>query len=742
MSLSLIAPKLALRRQVPKGPSVISIRCRAVILALAAGVFLNGCKRFPLFANANTDAGRDAALGPAPDPHARVDSRPPPMARPVALWEHAHSERQIDAALASTEGYIILDLGEEWTPYLFSERGSEAEPIQPSSFRVNYLALARGEFPNNQHGDRAREDEYLELYGIAPTLKLLRTRFHAVNDNACEHTLDLTALAAFNGAANNGQSDAVARRDAQRFDLLQVQVRRLLARNHAETLDTLDRTTLRAEDRDLLTQYDRVAPRQLAIRAAQTRLECEGFFRGVGRVSRGAIDWASHLALAKFEKRNRVYGWGALSRDTLEALRKTPFELEREAVVRVLTERAMQALGVLEDGSITQFRYRGRDGAQHPIRNMEAEVQAAVVEAFGLATPESTLAFLDGLGEMPSDAPRWVAIHGPELPEYYAGDMDLTVEIDRGDVWYDFPYDEQGNELPQSVERRPRTTIFTSYMGQRIPLARFGTTIGGWRTEFVDGVEWWKYKGSPFGPVVWTEIVSAPVWLPPETTPPKSLLNRTPRSRRRQNPLPYEVDYHETGPSYASAYGLVAAYHHPYAETEGGDLRLMGDEGIRSHGSVDYMSIMRRHSHGCHRLHNHIAVRLMSFVLAHRPHHRIGQQHINFQRDLEYQEETYHMEIREGGYVFNLDRPIRVEVLEGRVRGELQRPVEVLIPKFNPDMGAYVLPDGGAVAFRHGNLVEVPLPPPPLPTDGDGGVLPPPSLDASVPLVQRWQPVF
>lgn len=689
-----------------------------------------GCKRFPLFGSSEDERpDTGPALPPPPAEHERVDSRPPPMARPVALWESGHTEREIDAVRATEDGYILVDLGEEWTPYLFTERGSEAEAPQPNSFRANFLALARGEFPNNQHGDRAREDEYLELYGIPPTLKLLRTRFHAVNERECSRTLDMTAIASFTGSVNNNQSDATARRDAQRFDLMQVQVGRLLARHHVETLDALDRTTLRDEDQDLLSQYDRIAPRQLAIRAAQTRLECDGYFEGLGRRQRGALDWVMHLALAKFEKRNRLFGWGALTRDTLAALRKTPFELERESVIRVLTERAMQALGVIEDGSITNAQFRGRDGQQHPVRNMENEVREAVVAAFGLQTPESTLAFLDGLGEMPNDGARWVALRGPELPEYYAGDMNLTVEIDRGDVWYDFPYDPQGRELPQSVERRPRTTIFTSYLGQRIPIARFGTTIGGWRTEFVDGVEWWKYKNSPDGPVIWTEIVSAPVWLPPETTPPKDLLDRTPRSRRRQNPLPYEVDYHETGPSYASAYGLVAAYHHPYTENAAGDLRVMGDDGIRSHGSVDYMSIMRRHSHGCHRLHNHIAVRLMSFVLAHSPHQRRGQQRLNFQRDLEYEGETYHMEIREGGYVFTLNHPIRVEVLEGRVRGELQDPVEILIPKFDPLYGAYVLPDGGAVEFRHGALVEVPRPEPDLGfTD----------VDASVPLLQTW----
>ena len=142
-----------------------------------------------------------------------------------------------------------------------------------------------------------------------------------------------------------------------------------------------------------------------------------------------------------------------------------------------------------------------------------------------------------------------------------------------------------------------------------------------------------KYKNSPPGPRMWGRIVAAPVWLPPEGATDRSLLARNPRGRGAER---FQVNYHETGPSYASAYGLVAAYHQKFLETADGGIRLGGDEGIRTHGSVDYMSIMRRHSHGCHRLHNHIAVRLMSFVLAHRPHTREGQDLLYYRRILEH----------------------------------------------------------------------------------------------------------
>ncbi len=33
--------------------------------------------------------------------------------------------------------------------------------------------------------------------------------------------------------------------------------------------------------------------------------------------------------------------------------------------------------------------------------------------------------------------------------------MDLEVEIDRGDIWYDFPFDESGKQHEQQRERYP-----------------------------------------------------------------------------------------------------------------------------------------------------------------------------------------------------------------------------------------------------------------------------------------------
>ncbi len=658
--------------------------------------------------------------------HRRVDSRPPPMHQPVPLWENGATERMIDAVDAVDEGYVLLDLGEEWTPYIFTERGNAEEEPRPNAYRETYLALARGEFPDDHHGERARQDKYLELYGIMPTLGLLRERFRVVSRLECADGLDLTPLHEFDDFVAYRSNDK-ARSDAQRFNVVERQVRSILQRQGVEDVEQLDVSALDTTDQRRVRDYRALAPAHHAIRAAQARLECEGFFEGKGRYTRGALDWATHEALAEFERRHRVYGWGFIGRGTIDALRRTPAENEREAVLRVLTERAMHALGVIEDGS-TSMRgeeprtFEGADGQQHPIPNLEQELRQLLIAAFGLQTPESALAWLESFGDLGPEEERLVAFRGPALPEYYDDDMPLSVAIDRGDIWYDFPYDEEGNEVGQPVGRRPRLTVFTRYRDQRIPLARLGTTIGGWRSEFVDGTVMWKYKNSPVGERYWHQIVASPVWLPPDTTPPGDLLKRNPRGRGAEA---YYINYHETGPSYASAYGLVAAYHiRSVSRGEDGNIVARGDEGIRTHGSVDYMSIMRRHSHGCHRLHNHIAVRLMSFMLAHRPHRRVGQQQLAFRRDLEHEGHSYNLAIDQGGYVFQLEEPIVVDVLEGRIRGTRTTPIEHPIPKYDREIGAYLLPDGGAVRVsRTGQMTAIPRPVP------DGGV---PGMDGGV----------
>jgi hypothetical protein len=130
------------------------------------------------------------------------------------------------------------------------------------------------------------------------------------------------------------------------------------------------------------------------------------------------------------------------------------------------------------------------------------------------------------------------------------------------------------------------------------------------------------------------------------------------------------------GPGFQSAYGLVLAIHHEV--TRGGGLF---DNQIRTHGSVDYTSIARRFSHGCHRLVNSRAVRLFGFVLRHRKFDRLGSSALNVKRYFSVEGQRYGYEMATRGYYYQIKRPVPVNVLEGRVVGKVKKPIVAYVRK-------------------------------------------------------------
>jgi hypothetical protein len=266
-----------------------------------------------------------------------------------------------------------------------------------------------------------------------------------------------------------------------------------------------------------------------------------------------------------------------------------------------------------------------------------------------------------------------VAFRAPPLPSYYGKHMDLSVEIDRGDVWYDFPWDENGKEIAQPRVNYPTLTVFVEWQKQKIPLVRWRTTIGSWRSESVGGKVYYKYKNSDVGPRIWKDIVASPVWIPPETTPAKDLLTRKTLDRDVGPVTVVNTDV--MGPGFQSAYGLVMAIHHRKGTG------TMFDNQIRTHGSVDYTSIARRFSHGCHRIVNSRAVRMFGFILHRRPFDRVGNQAITLRRHFSVDDKAYEFLLDTRGYYFELKQPIPVVVTEGRIMGKRKQPIGALWPK-------------------------------------------------------------
>jgi hypothetical protein len=436
----------------------------------------------------------------------------------------------------------------------------------------------------------------------------------------------------------------------------------------------------------LAKRYRLYQTKLAVINQAQKRLKCEGLYGPGEKVRRMRFDHDTHRALARFERKHMLYGWGQLYGKTLRTLARPPLENNFATFKRVITERVVHSLGIIEDGSAPreddQEIPRARRSKLKRGPDLVSRYTRLVLQAMDLDTPKKVLRFF--LRQPPELFSHLrVAVKLPPLPDHYQRDMRFEVVIDRGDVWYDPPVRADGKRRSFPRRYRPTLTLYIRQGKRRVPLVRYHTTIGGWRKEYKDGKEYYAYKGSEVGPRIWRDIVAGPVWIPPATTPPKSLL----KAERRGGRWVRRVNREEMGPSYASAYGLVAAYH--IEEARRGKRVVWKDNGIRTHGSVDYMSILTRYSHGCHRLHNHKAVRLFSFILRHSKFVRRGQIPLAFARSFTVRGKRYRIQLDTRGYYYTLRRPVRVVVTEGRIRGKQKTPIEhfVAIPgkTYDPD---------------------------------------------------------
>ncbi|HEX7505956.1 MAG TPA: L,D-transpeptidase [Polyangia bacterium] len=652
--------------------------------------------------------------------------------------------RRESVAEARAQGLLDVDLSDEWAPFIFSESDGPGKSSKPNSYRATFIALANDrrspeellmETPQgalaalsaagvplekgaaeSSEGRRAiaeakravrvqRDRNYLEAYGIPPTLSVLLGRFEEDRGKGCYTQVDLPGLASFDGTVTY-QSREQSKREYGEALSDAAWVEKLLAGDKSAADATTgkvqmapsDGTANSDESRDALLvrlaredrktaarveRYHRGQVRLRAVRAVQARLVCEGLLSPRSKHVHGFFDLATNQALAAWERKNDIFGWGFLGGETLAALQRPQMELHFDTFRRILMERIADAAGIIEDGSAAGGKrpagYKDAAGKERPVPNLIGDYADALMAELKVRTPDDVATFLRRVGRE-GLATLHVAYRPGPLPPYYGPHMELSVEIDRGDVWYDFPFDDSGKPIVQQRVNFPTLTVFVDWQKQKIPLVRWRTTIGSWRSEIhSNGKVYYKYKNSDVGPRIWQEIVASPVWIPPDSTPAKELLTRKTLDRDVGPVTVVNTDV--MGPGFQSAYGLVLAIHH---RKSGGNL---SDNQIRTHGSDDYTSIARRFSHGCHRLVNNRAVRMFDFILRRRAFERVGNQAINLRKRITYEDKQYEYLLDTRGYYYELKQPIPVLVTEGRVMGKTKHPVEAYVPKPGVDYG-------------------------------------------------------
>lgn len=711
-------------------------RFRPLVFVLAPLALFSGCQ--------SERAKRDQPKVPSKagsKPHHAAEPRwiTSPLAEGQVYALKAGQGKPMPLGEAEAQGLTVVDLSDNWVPFILSERDADTEQPKPQAYRQTFLDLAnervdadvlylRGSGPtkavpaqplgmapaerrafeeerkkSRQKGLRRLQKQppnnFLEPFGIPPTISVLQKRMAQDAANAdCYAQVDVAALDAFGGSVSY-QSMPDAKRE---FQVVQQDSRWIKQRSEKlkqEHPDAWAETTEEAELQALandpksaprVRRYQQGLLRVAAIKATQQRLACEGLL--VAKFTAGMFDLATHEALAEFERKNNIFSWGMLADETLVALKRSPQQLHFETFKRLITERVADAASVLEDESALSLgkaaHYKDEAGKDQQVQDLVGAYRDALLAALGVAGQEDVTRLFGDISPNVLSSLK-VAFKGPVKPPYYAGVMQLEAEIDRGDVWYDFPFDEKGEQRPQPRQRYPHLTMFVRWNNQRIALVRWRTTIGSWRSErHPDGNVYYKYKNSDVGPRVWKNIVVSPVWIPPDGTPPKDLLTR--KKFDLFGKPETVVNTEVIGPGFASAYGMVMAIH---------QMPSGYDNQIRTHGSVDYTSIARRYSHGCHRLVNNRAVRLFGFVLKHSTFERVGDQKLSYRKRFVHEGSAYEFKMASRGYYFQLQNPIKVDVLEGNIKGKLEKPIEAFVRKTTntPDDDAeanLVMPEG------------------------------------------------
>jgi len=629
---------------------------------------------------------------------------------PIPVIEGGRVVGQKTPADARKEGYTVVDLSDDWLPTVFSQTPDKPQPLRPF-----LLDLANGRLKTGRQYARPHEDRFFEVFGIFPSLNLVRRRLADKRRHTCHDKV----------------KDGVLEELSPKNVIPPEELEKVPNPNPETRAETPMVTTGRTVSPRPLTEQEK-----RAVIAMQAHLRCEDMLRG--KATPGRMDRWTSEGLKVYQHLHQLADSTKIDPDTRAVLLGDSREHDFRLLLRVLRERIVDATGLLEDGSAigVQGQVQGRlldspefqplavsadkapSGAPAaeasagqgqaapaqgqtvaavdkstkivPAADLIAPATQAASEALGWKSPESALAnALPPPGPspgakkarkatlkkgQPAPLPLAVAIKLPPVPSYHSAKMELRAEIDRGDVVLEKPkFDKDGHKKwKPPVADRPTLTLYAKAGDHEVALVRWPTTIGGWKTfEKKDGTMALKYKESITGEAVWPEVLATPTWHPAPGMPTKRLLVKVGDSFQPKTEI--------IGPGYRAAYGLVAIPHLQIMEkNEKGEPQLM-DLRIRTHGTPGYRSVKRGESNGCHRLHNFEVLRLTDFLIKHHENVRDGLVPEDYVRKLTYKGQEVALESESKGYRFKMTPPIPVNVLEGDVKGDAKS-VKRLVP--------------------------------------------------------------
>jgi len=573
-------------------------------------------------------------------------------------WEDGEVKGKICVADAAAKGLTIIDLSDQWTPTILQPTREGQAP----AFRNSYLELAA------EKGDRGLTgiDHLAELYGVVPALSIVRARLADDARHACHAAIDPKPILTIDRTlAQDNQREVKGWINGRQWLGVLLEKERIKRK-----LADISELETDAKWGPQYKRWKRLGELTDALKVAQQKFHCEGYL-GEDYVN-GEFGWRVGNAVEAFQRRNFLMPSERMDKEVREALQLDSRELDFRLALRILRERVTEAAGLIEDGTagsgpqpvlgrqLDPEAMRAARGHNKPMKDAAPDLVNSATDAaakhLGWTGPNEVRAWLE---RYPSGTR--VAIQLPAVPAYHKPHMELSVVIDRGDVWYE--------EKPKwhPVGHRPTFVIYADDGGKKIPLVRWPTTIGGWADQRLPGggvVQ--KWKESDVGPRVWHAVTAGPTWIPPKTTPDRDLVKNLYNGH-------WALKSEIFGPGPRSAYGIVLLEHMYPVKLKSGEVRY-DDNGIGTHGSASVTSIVHGTSHGCHRLYNQLAVRLGDFLLHHREHVVKGEVKSGFVRRVVHDGEAFKAEIDSRGFQYELTPPVDVMVTKGNILSKRKIP--------------------------------------------------------------------
>jgi hypothetical protein len=677
------------------------------------------------------------ATQPAPAAKTAPVAATAPAGGALMVVEGGHVARQTTPESARKDGLTVVDLSDDWLPYVFSEVEGKPQPLRP------YLIdLANGRFRSGSAYSRARADRFFEPFGIFPSLNYMRRRMADKKRHACHARV----------------KDGV---------LEELSPRNVIPAEEAEKVPNPDTAAVARGDAPAMIPTGKtISPRPLtaqekrAVIAMQAHLRCEDLLPG--KANAGRMDRRTSEGLKTYQHLQMLADNANLDFETRAALLGDSREQDFRALLRALRARVVDVTGLIEDGSAlgAQGQVQGRTidtnefqplaappGAPkpNPVSSGQAKPDAsptasptaapadkqsptvekapaanppapaataepspkepsvkvvpapdliaaatqAASEALGWTSPDAVLAStLVAQPTQPAGSrrkkpaklkgpvplPAAVAIRLPPPPSYHTANMELRAEIDRGEVDLVRPkLDKEGHKKWKPPVADRPTITLFARVGDH------DVALCRWPTT-IGGWKMFQKSDGTMALKYKESVTGDALWTEVLATPTWHPAPGMPTSHLLIKVGDTFMPKTEIiGPGYHAAYGLVAMVHKQImGVTPNGEPDLM-DLRIRTHGTPGYRTVKRGESNGCHRLHNYEALRLAAFLIKHHANTRDGLVPEDYERHLQYKGQDIALLSESKGYRFKLTPPVPVKVLGGDIHGNA-KDVKRLVP--------------------------------------------------------------